>query len=342
MALTTKRKAELAKMNLPSDQDLRQRALLFRQRSGLTLGEFSEAIGYGSSSLNVFLSASYDSNLTGDHDSSRNSLNIRAALKQYLDLQEDIQPAPQSHTLHPTKDLARVVESCLRALDHGSAYVIDGPPATQKTFSLREAERQIKLRNDGSRALYLYARINHAPTGFLRTLCNEAGVTNRGDTDQLILKLRHFLARGRTVLMVDEANNLPNETLDVLRQLLDLPPHFGVVLAGSDELSRRISHWKMERWHSRVRKTLYLAGPSQAEAREIMRAALGPLSNADCDATIAGCQAHASRTEVADDKPISQRFNYISARKLFWAIDRAREVVAQTPFTAAPAKENAA
>jgi uncharacterized protein GlcG (DUF336 family) len=81
----------------------------------------------------------------------------------------------------------------------------------------------------------------------------------------------------------------------------------------------------MEQWRSRVRKTLYLNGPSQAEAREILRAELGELTDADCDETVAACQATASRSDAVSRKPVT--FTYISARDLFGAIERAKDVM---------------
>src|SRR6185437_14081217 len=148
MALTTQRKAELAAMDLPSDADMVARATVFQQRTGLTSSEFSQAIGYAPSSLHVYLNGHFNNPLTDEHDPTRNTRNIRAALKSFMDRWEGEQ-AEVIEFAHATADYRRIVDSCTKALEHGSAYVIDGPPGTQKTFSLRAAERAINARGDG-------------------------------------------------------------------------------------------------------------------------------------------------------------------------------------------------
>jgi hypothetical protein len=324
MALTAERKRQLATMTLASDSETIARAIAFEQRAGLTRHEFCQAIGYSSTTLGVYLNGKYELALSEDHDHAHNSLNIRAALKEFMDKWEGRQALSTEREPHRTADFKAIVESSLNALDNGSAYVIDGPPGTQKTFSLRAVEREIGERVGRGRVIYLYARADHAPLSFLREICNTAGIPNRGDIDKVIRKIRFFLGEQRILLMVDEAQHLPHKSLEVLRQLLDLPPYFGVVLAGSHDLSQRLSHWQMEQWRSRVRKTLYLNGPSLAEARGIVRAELEPVLGAKpdtvWDSLIDGCWASASRIDRSTEKAIAKKFNYISARDLFFTI----------------------
>jgi type II secretory pathway predicted ATPase ExeA len=335
MALSKERKLELARMTLPSDAETVKRAISFRTRTGLTVGEFSVAIGYAESSLHVYLNGRYGDNLTErpDSASTANTRAIRHALKQFMDLHEGAMVGLQQRPAHPTEDFKAVRRACLNALERGSAYLIDGPPGTQKTFSLRAIEREINNREDGTRAVYVYARIDHSPQAFLQEICNTAGISSRGMIDQLIRKLRFFLATGRVLLIIDEAQHLDHKGLEVLRQLLDLPPHFGVILSGSHDLTQRLSHWQMEQWRSRVRKTLYLDGPSIAEARAILRAELEPLlgahSDAQCDGVIDGCFATASRMQKAGGKLTPRSFQYISARDLFFTIEGIQQSLQQ-------------
>src|SRR6185437_8903887 len=296
---------------------------------------------YAPSSLHVYLNGHFNNPLTDEHDPTRNTRNIRAALKSFMDRWEGEQ-AEVIEFAHATADYRRIVDSCTKALEHGSAYVIDGPPGTQKTFSLRAAERAINARGDGARAIYVYARQDHAPMSLLREICNTAGIPNRGFIDHLVRKLRTFLGQGRILLIVDEAQHLAHAGLEILRQLLDLPPYFGVVLAGSHDLTQRLSHWQMEQWRSRVRKTLTLNGPSVAESREIIRAALGPHTEAQCDSLLAGCRAKASRTQHSESGKIAVRkFEYISARDLFFTIHGIQQQIAQRKAgaEASPRKE---
>ena len=335
MALTAKRKQELAVMDLPSDEEMQKRIRVFLQRSGMVPVEFAEQIGYANSSLGLFLHGQYDSN----HPSSANTRAIRAAAKEFLDMYEVAEPVQTQKPVHRTASFEDVCASALKALQQGSAYLVDGPPGTEKTFSLRHIVRQINESKEG-RAVYVYARVDHSPWCFLREVCAAAGIPARGQIDQLIRKLRFFLGGGRTLLVVDEAQHLCHRGLEILRQLLDLPPFFGVLLAGSHDLTQRLSHWQMEQWRSRLRKTLYLNGPSVAECRAIIRAELGPHTDAECDDLISGCHATASRSQTnADGKLVARKFQYLSARDLFFTIETIQQ---QMHAAETPRKESAA
>jgi len=169
------------------------------------------------------------------------------------------------------------------------------------------------------RAVYVYARVDHAPAAFLTEACTEAGIPNRGNIGQLMRKLRFFLGSQKALLIIDEAQHLPFTTLEILRQLLDTPPFFGVMLAGSHDLSVRLRNWQMEQWRSRLRRSHLLVGLSEDEARHILMSELGRLSKSDVADAIQGASVEA----VRNSKP----FHYISARNLFFAIEDARAAV---------------
>jgi DNA transposition AAA+ family ATPase len=312
-------------MTIPGEEEMRTRIRSFLLRSGLNHSEFCDQIGYSSSAFGQFLSGRYDSH----HATEVNTRNLRAACKEYMDLHEINDSFMLTGPHHATASFEEVRRAALNALRRGTAYLVDGPPGTEKTHSLRHIEQEIRERNLG-RFVYVYARVNHTPGAFLQECCCAAGVPNRGTIDQLLRKLRFFLGKGRTVLAVDEAQHLDHAGLEVLRQLLDLPPHFGVILAGSHDLTQRLSHWTMEQWRSRLRKTIYLNGPSKAESRRILRAEIGDLSDADCDATIKSCTSRAVRMNVVRGKATEEPFEYISARDLFGAIERAQESLASS------------
>lgn len=312
-------------MTLPGEDEMRNRIRVFLLRTGLNHGEFCDQIGFSSSAFGQFMSGRYDIH----HPTEANTRNIRAVAKEFMDLHALHETYEVTGPHYATAGFEEVRRAALNALRRGTAYLVDGPPGTEKTHSLRRVEREVQERNLG-RFVYVYARVNHAPSSFLQECCCAAGVPNRGTIDQLLRKLRFFLGKGRTVLAVDEAQHLDHAGLEVLRQLLDLPPHFGVILAGSHDLTQRLSHWQMEQWRSRLRKTIYLNGPSKAEARHILRTELGDLTDADCDATIESCTARAVRMSVVRGKPVEEPFEYTSARDLFGAIERAQEALANS------------
>ncbi len=323
MALSAARKQELARMTLPSDEEMRQRVRRFVGLSGMTWTEFASAVGYSQAAIHLFLGGRYGEAAPGAVDNSRA---IRAAIKEYIDTHEIAGGFEFRGKHHATQSFSEVRRAALSALRKGTAYLLDGPPGTEKTWSLRQIEREVR-ENQLGRCVYVYARVSHSPQNFLREVCRSSDIPDRGTIDQLLRKIRFFLAAGRTLLMVDEAQHLDHAGLEVLRQLLDLPPYFGVILAGSHDLTQRLSHWQMEQWRSRVRKTFYLNGPTEAECRAILRAELGPMSDTACNGVIANCRSSAQRVEVRGGKPVAKPFDYISARDLFNAIEHTRDLI---------------
>jgi type II secretory pathway predicted ATPase ExeA len=330
LALKAERKEELARMNLPSEAEMRIRLRRFMFRAGLNAAEMGDALGYSPTAILLFLRANYCPN----HVVESNSLALRAAAQAYLD-RNGVEPEFAFRaSSHKTNAYREVRASAMRALQHGSAYLVDGAPGTEKTYTLRRIEKEINASGKG-RAIYIYARAHHSPQSFLIECCIQADIPSRGSIDMLVRKLRYFLANDRTLLMVDEAQHLDHKGLAVLRQLLDMPPHFGVLLAGSHDLTQRLSHWQMEQWRSRLRKTHYLNGPSKAEAAQILRKELGEMTDAECSAFLADCMATGQRMKEKGGKLVPEKFDYISARDLFNAIDGIQQRLAQTQTTQA-------
>lgn len=310
------RKAHLQSLDLPSDAETIRRTRAFALRSGLTQSELADLAGLNANSLRVFLSGCYDQH----QGAASNTLVIRAKLKEAVDRYEIEMGAPASAAHYATAEFERVRKSMWSALRQSTAFLVDGPPGTQKTHTFRKVAAEINASGEG-RAVYIYARIEQAPASFLIEACTEAGIPNRGNIDQLMRKLRFFLGSQRALLIVDEAQHLALPALEMLRQLLDQPPFFGVVLGGSHDLSVRMRNWQMEQWRSRLRRTHLLTGLSEAEAEHILTAELGRLAKQDLADVIRGASVEA----VRNSKP----FHYISARNLFFAIEDARAAIEQ-------------
>jgi DNA transposition AAA+ family ATPase len=314
MPISKRRKEELAIKHLPNDHEIIKRMRTFMLRTGLSAAEFADASGYNKGTVSRFLSGNY----AGD------TSEFRADAKEMMDL-HDLTEANRLDAPHyRTKAFNTVRTAAFNALRNGVAYIVDGPPGTEKTESFRRIEAEINRSGNG-RAVYVYTRISHSPKAFLSEVCAAAGIPNHGNIDPLIRKLRFFLGKSRVLLIIDEAQHLGHDGLEVLRQLLDLPPYFGVMLGGSHDLTQRLRHWQMEQWRSRVRQTICMSGPTEAEARTILRAELGDVTDEECDETIAACRSTAERTELVRGKLTAKPYTYISARDLFGAIETAQQ-----------------
>jgi DNA transposition AAA+ family ATPase len=286
----------------------------FMLRSGLNRTDIAGMLGYHPGTIGRFLDGAYPND----------TIEIRAGVKQLIDLHDCADANRLDRPHYKTKAFNEIRAAAFNALRNGSAYIVDGPPGTEKTESFRRIEHEINHSGQG-RAVYVYARVAHTPKAFLSECCAAAGIPNTGDIDPLIRKLRFFLGRGRLLLIVDEAQHLAHDGLEVLRQLLDLPPYFGVVLGGSHDLTQRLQHWQMEQWRSRVRKSIFLTGPTDAECRTILRAELGELSDAECAEVIRDCKVNGQRVEMQRGKAVTKTYTYTSARDLFGAIEHAQQ-----------------
>ncbi len=107
------------------------------------------------------------------------------------------------------------------------------------------------------------------------------------------------------------------------RELLDQPPHFGLLFAGTHELEEIFTRQalELEQWRSRFHAGQALPGISEEEAAEIVHSDLGlGLSQRKIQKLIA-------KSRITDLRNGSQH-SYVSARRLFWVI---RELQAVRP-----------
>ena len=184
-----------------------------------------------------------------------------------------------------------------------------------------ELNRKELARNGaGRRAYYVYCPAKITRLNLVKLIAQAAGSPSTGDCQRVIRNLRFDLARRRVVFALDEAQHLDVDSIETVRELLDLPPHFGLLFAGSHELERmfRLHALELEQWNSRLHAGKRLPGISEKEAGDIARAELGTsFSDVKIEKLI-----KASRVEaLASDG----RQTYISARRLFWTIRDLKE-----------------
>src|SRR5664280_909943 len=136
------------------------------------------------------------------------------------------------------------------------------------------------------------------------------------------LPLAEVQHAGRTLLpcvnkrlVFDEAQHLSIECLETLRELLDQPPHCGLLFAGTHELEAIFTRQalELEQWRSRFHAGQALPGISEEEAATIVHSELGlGLSQRKIQRLI-------SKSRITDLRNGGQH-SYVSARRLFWVI----------------------
>lgn len=161
-------------------------------------------------------------------------------------------------------------------LAQGEGFVVvTGVPGTGKTMLVKELFET--LRNENIVAgLMVTSQVGAEDT--LRIIAATFGLSYDGDAKAILLKnLENFFksrAREgkRVLLVVDEAQNLPLQSLEELRMLLNFElegrPIFQVFMLGQDELRLTLQGGKMEQVRQRVTATYHLRPLEKEETRE--------------------------------------------------------------------------
>ena len=119
----------------------------------------------------------------------------------------------------------------------------------------------------------------------------------------------------KVLLVFDEAQHLSIACLETLRELLDQPPHCGLLFAGTHELEQIFTRQalELEQWRSRFHAGQALPGISEEEAADIVHSELGlGLSPRKIQKLIA-------KSRITDLRN-GGKYSYVSARRLFWVI----------------------
>jgi hypothetical protein len=110
-------------------------------------------------------------------------------------------------------------------------------------------------------------------------------------------------------------------------ELLDQPPHCGLLFAGTHELEQIFTRQalELEQWRSRFHAGQALPGISEEEAADIVHSELGlGLSQRKIQKLI-------SKSRITDLRN-GGKYSYVSARRLFWVI-RELQAVANGKIT---------
>ncbi len=160
--------------------------------------------------------------------------------------------APDPQYFFPSYSHQEALQTLLYSVRAGEGFIqITGDPGTGKTLLLRTMLKELGA--DVQTALILNP--NLSPQDLLRVILDDFALTNDDDEifsrpkDQLIRIFRDFLlakaAEGcKTVIIVDEAQNLPLETMEELRLLSNLETDkqklLQIFLVGQRELEQKI------------------------------------------------------------------------------------------------------
>jgi len=315
----------------PSSEALAEELRNYLEAAHLSVPIFAAYINYSHVTIRAFLSNRYWK--VGGSDK-----NIKKAVRAFLDANPILATPENQGRFYQTENVATLQKwfaHCL-AIESGRGRMVAvySGPGGQKTFiseNLVARFNQDNIANpDRPRAFHLYCSQDITPGQLVIKIMHTAGIANSGVLQKNLAALRYSLRNRRVLFIFDEAQHLSIPCLEIIRELNDLRPYFGVMLLGSHKLRLLFDQRaaEMEQWNSRLTASIELPGIGLECARHILLeelselAAVTPLSDRRIDTLLKSC--------YADDIYSREKKTYLSARRLFRSIEKIKEDAAKS------------
>ncbi len=178
--------------------------------------------------------------------------------------------------------MSKVHDLAFTHLEYGIVHnvgflALTGDVGAGKTTLLKFLFERIR----DSRDIAMLFNTNLTPEGLLEMLVNEyeLQISTKDKTDLFAALSQHFLDRfvqgRRCVIMVDEAQNLPDETFEELRMLsnLEIGSDFlvQIILVGQPQLRQRLAQASLAQLAQRISVYYHLTGLSHEEVAGYIR-----------------------------------------------------------------------
>lgn len=248
-------------------------------RTGLSVPDFAHRINYSPVTVRFFLGDRY-------HNVGRSARTLVKSIEDFISTHPAGTAALVRGDIYDTANVRKIRATFAELLPQPMAEMIYAPPGSQKSFVLEHqvAElNRLELANpQGRRAFYVYARIRIRPRDLIKRIAIACGCRVSSDIESMLTSISFDFRHNRVLLVVDEAQHLDLDCFETVRELLDRPPYFSLLLSGSHDLRKKFDEisptW--EQWNSRVNKKVCLPGLERAEAVGIIEREIGEELNA--------------------------------------------------------------
>jgi DNA transposition AAA+ family ATPase len=205
---------------------------------------------------------------------------VEAGLRTYFLKLERIEARARRAKFIPTLTATLILEKFREADERRALALLYGPPGIGKTFAIEEFVHQTESQDNAQKpeVLLVTAHAASTPKSLMAALCLQAGIPHQATASTLAESLVRKLERGHYLIIVDEANHLDIEAMELLRYVYDLG-RLGVVLVGTLRLYEIFTDGsrpagELEQLWSRVGICELLPGLMEHEARQMVQEAL--------------------------------------------------------------------
>jgi hypothetical protein len=295
-------------------EQVRKDLRVYMSRTGMDLHRIADLTGFAHRSLIQFAS--------GARYGAGDGADTAAALKSFMDVHPWQPPELPGHLYETaaTREMDELIAYCRK----GRWATLYGPAGGQKSFLLeyRAAEA---AREAEPRLVWVPIPGRMTPAGILRKISRAISAPYAQSADALRENIIYTVKARRSplVLALDEMDLIEKDmdTLEAVRRLGDLlRGKLGLIVAGNEQIITLFKPRQgryFEQWRSRIeQRELRVLGPTREEARGMVIAELGEAK----DAQVAGLLDDCTVTD-----PLSRK-KYISARRMFFAIDNIRDL----------------
>lgn len=302
MALSTQQRDWIRSVGAPGYQETRTLAIEWMARKNKSAADLAFEIGLGRSTMLQWLQGRWAS----FHPEMPDPEHLTAKIFTHIGSHPHQPTVRATGRLLPTVTYGILRERLELAVEEGATSVIYGPPGAEKSFGFEHliAERQAAGKDD---VLYVYCSQSLSPLSLLKRLAVEAKVflrTNMLEPLRQALLEKFDAMPYPPAIVADEAQHLPVETIEVLRELHDRSKRrerkgCGVILAGShtllSDLLRIDRRPRLEQLLSRFPHRQQLTGMLQEEvltlaAREMGNGHPAKFTDAQKAAILQRCQ----------------------------------------------------
>ena len=206
---------------------------------------------------------------------------VEAALRAYFLKLERVEARARRPEFIPTLTANLILEKLREADERQALALLYGPPGVGKTFAIEEFVDRVEKPSNPEKpeVLLVTAHSASTPKSLLAALCLRVGIPHQATASTLAESLVRKLKTGHYLILVDEANHLSIEAMELMRYVYDLG-YLGVVLVGTLRLYEIFTDGsrpagELEQLWSRVGICELLPGLTEYEARQVIQKTLG-------------------------------------------------------------------